>query len=690
MPNLFASDLNKRADSLAVDITKQPLHQTWLIGGRWGSGKSTLLRLLKNSLKAKKLMPIVLSPPQREMDTGPAVLLQIADSLRSYGLANGELEILEKPDAKWSDKLGETLNCLNRAKDVVVLLCEETGKWAVSPTSDDAFSLYSNQHTQDVLAAIHEGVACRRVFTAPSARSNDDHRTHFLPRDTHPSRLLDDDEPWGAMAPVAHKLHARLGSTLGVATPLEIRLLVALAEITSVTEAAAYFYSQWLDCRAITQRLALEIATRQHYGKFRTLWAQLALCRELVDPELLNVLDVESLEPHEQTLLYHGLLHPRDECYELNHVLRFQETVVSWLDSEDRIATHRKLAGYYAAKLVKSKSASRSDLELELEGYHHVSRAPSEETVGTFRAMFVDQLNKLGRTYSKEFRNYEAAAAVFREAIRRDDQNDYAHHYLAYNIDWMANDPASAETEYRRAIELNPQHPWWWSRWINFLITVGRSREAREQWTQAVEALNLTTGDGPEIVYHSLHLWVARLLVHRAQLDFAEAVLSETPASIRETDLRFRAIVDLLAALREAERIRSVFPLSVPYRDRWKGPHLEFPREIDEEGNLVQWFPAQIDDVDEETVYLVMAKRDPEAGKEEYAHVEIPREIFDAASLDEDSSQIRSGRFIELAFYGVREILRIRVHPDTPWQPPGMPPLDPDPRRYLRKAGLES
>ena len=685
MTNLFAADLSKRAESLAADINRQSVPQTWLIGGSWGSGKSTLLRSLKPRLIEQGLKPIVVSPPHRDMDTGPAALLQIADSLRAYGLVNGELGLLEDPEVQWSTKLQATLNCINSEHCDVVLLCEEPGKWTVPPTADDAFSPYSNQHISEVVAAIHDRLHCRRVFTNPPGRTSESHRRYDLPHDTHPSWLLDDGGPWGEMAPVAHELHARLGATLGVATPLEIRLLVALAEISSVTEVAGYYSSQWPDCQSISRRLASRIATNQNYARLRTLWAQLALCRELVDQELLNWLDVGSLEPHERTLLYSGLLYPRDNGYELNHVLRFQETVASWLDSEGRIATHRKLAAYYAAKLEKSKSASLSCLELELEGYHHVCLAPNVDTVNKFRALFVDQLNKLGRTYSKDLRNYATAADVFREAIRWDDQNDYAHHYLGYNVDWLANDPTLAESEYRRATQLNPQHPWWWSRWINFLITVGRAREAREQWTRAVDALNLTSGDGPATVYHSLHLWVVRLLVHRAQLDFAETVLSETPALVRETDTRFRAIRDLLAALREAERARSVFPLTVPFNEWWTDkPHLDFPQKQD----IVKWFPAQVDAVDDETVHLVMGKRADDGQRAECALVELPRSKFDAASLDEPYEVLEPGRFLELAFYGAEETLSIRSHPDLPWQSPDLPPIDPDPRRYLRKRWI--
>ena len=188
------------------------------------------------------------------MDTGPAALLQIADSLRAYGLANGELGLLEDPDVKWSNKLQATVSCMNRVKEDVVFLCEEPGKWTAPPTADDAFSPYSNQHIQEVLAAIHDGLHCRRVFTATSRQRNDGYRSYFLPRGTHPSWLLDDSELWGAdVRASCHELHARLGATLGVATPLEIRLLVALAEISSVTEVAAYYSSQWPNCQAISR-----------------------------------------------------------------------------------------------------------------------------------------------------------------------------------------------------------------------------------------------------------------------------------------------------------------------------------------------------------------------------------------------------------------------------------------------------
>jgi tetratricopeptide (TPR) repeat protein len=679
----FIEDLNHRADELAEMVVRQRVGQTFVIGGRWGSGKSSLLQALKPRLADQGLFPVVVAPPPRDMDTGAVALVQIGESLQQHALLNGELATLENPQRRWPEKLSATLGWVEQNKGAVVLLCEEVDKWTVPPTADESFSPYSNRHVQDVVDAIHGRVHCRRVLTSSSAQTANGYYRYDLPKDTHPSWLLEAADTWGSdLEPLARELHKRLGANLGVATPLEIRLLVALAAVTSVREVAVYYSTQWPECHALVRQLASRMETRSEFSRLRTLWSQLARCRESMEQELLDSLGARSLQPQEQAVLYHGLLYQRENRYELNRVLRLNDSVISWLSREQRVETHRQLAEYYAAKIESNGPAYRGR---QLEAFHHASQAGDPDTLQRFHALFPAQLNKLGRTLSKEARNFAAAADVFRLAIQWDDQNDYAHHYLAYNVDWLANDPGLAEAEYRRALEVNPEHPWWWSRWINFLITLGRAREARVEWARAVDALNLTGGEGPETVYQSLHLSVARLLIHRAQLDFADTVLNETPASLRKNDLRFGALENLLAALREAERARSVFPLTVPFNEWWTDkPHLDFSQKQ----SIVKWFPAQVDAVDGDTIRLVMGKRAADGQRAEYAHVDLPRSKFDAASLDEPSGELEPGRFLELAFYGAEETLKIRSHPDLPWQSPDLPPIDPDPRRYLRKAGI--
>jgi tetratricopeptide (TPR) repeat protein len=510
----FVDNINHRANELADTIVHQDVERTFVIGGRWGSGKTSLLRALVPRLADRGLFPVVVSPPPRDMDTGAAALVQIGEALQQHGFLNGELAMLEDPQRRWSEKLSATLGWVEHNKQDVVLLCEEADKWTVPPTADESFSPYSNRHVQEVVDAIHVRLHCRRVLTSSSPQAAKSDRRYDLRWDTNPSWLLEATDTWGSdLEPLAHELHSRLGANLAVATPLEIRLLVTLAAVTSVPEVAV-FYSQWPDCHTIVRKLATSMGARKEFSRLRTFWSQLALCRETMEQEMLDFLGAGRLEPQEQAVLYYGLLFRQEGRYELNHVLRFHDSVISWLSPEQRITTHRRLSEYYASKIGSNGAAYRCR---QLEAFHHASQVGEPDTLKRFRPLFVDQLNKLGRTLSKEARNFAAAAEVFRLAIQWDDHNDYAHHYLAYNVDWLANDPGLAETEYRRALEVNPEHPWWWSRWINFLITLGRAREAREEWARAVDVLRLVGGEGPETVYQSLHLSVARLLIHRAQ-----------------------------------------------------------------------------------------------------------------------------------------------------------------------------
>jgi hypothetical protein len=222
------------------------------------------------------------------------------------------------------------------------------------------------------------------------------------------------------------------------------------------------------------------------------------------------------------------------------------------------------------------------------------------------------------------------------------------------------------------------------------LITIGRGAEARSAWIEACDALSLQEGPGSTSAYESLHLWVARLLLHRAQLDFAEQVLNATPKEVRTQHLGFRALDQLLTALREAERGRGVFPLSISPRDWWrKSPHLDFPPHVSGQ-ELRQWNPARVDGVENGTVQLVVGKPPAaEGGNATYGRIALSLDQVRDAMRDVGPEALSEGRFLELAFYGEAGILRIRSHPDSAWRDPDLPPfVPPDPRRYLRKAGL--
>ena len=250
-------DLNHRADDLSDMIVgkefDRKIDRPFVIGGRWGSGRSSLMQALKPRLADLGLLPVLVSPPPRDMDTGAAALLQIGEALQQQGLIDGELAKLEDPQRRWHEKLATTLDWVDQNKQDLVLLCEEVDKWTVPPTADESFSPYSNRHVQELANAIHQRIHCRRVLTSSLAPTSNEYHRYDLPRDSHPSWLLLSTDTWGTdLGPLAHELYSRLGATLSVASPLDIRLLVALAAVTAVAEVAV-FYSQWPDCHAIVR-----------------------------------------------------------------------------------------------------------------------------------------------------------------------------------------------------------------------------------------------------------------------------------------------------------------------------------------------------------------------------------------------------------------------------------------------------
>src|SRR5690606_4074472 len=131
----------------------------------------------------------------------------------------------------------------------------------------------------------------------------------------------------------------------------------------------------------------------------------------------------------------------------------------------------------------------------EMEAFHHASKSGDQALCDELRVFFVVQLDALGRRLSIRARReqrrelYGAAATIFERALELDPGDDYAHHYLAFNLDVEGKDAQRVEEHYRQAVELQSNIVYWWSRYVTFLITRGRMAEARRAWDDALDAL---------------------------------------------------------------------------------------------------------------------------------------------------------------------------------------------------------
>ena len=87
-----------------------------------------------------------------------------------------------------------------------------------------------------------------------------------------------------------------------------------------------------------------------------------------------------------------------------------------------------------------------------------------------------------GRYLSQELRDYSAAAHVYQKCVEKFPEDDYAWHYLGFNLDRAGAPTEPVVKAYRKAVELNPEHPWWNSRLVIRLIASEQSTEAQSEW----------------------------------------------------------------------------------------------------------------------------------------------------------------------------------------------------------------
>jgi hypothetical protein len=98
---------------------------------------------------------------------------------------------------------------------------------------------------------------------------------------------------------------------------------------------------------------------------------------------------------------------------------------------------------------------------------------------------------------------------------------------------------------------------------------------------------------------------------------------------------------------------------------------------------LFKWLPGRIEGIDESVICIKVAERHGEEAN--YYDLDLPIDLFDIYTRDENSSQITAGRFIEFCYYGsLKNDPEIHVHRER-LEDKDLPPLFPNPQRYILK-----
>ena len=665
MSSLELHNVEDAVDQIERGIAQADRHtSTWSVLGEPTSGKSAVLEQVHQRLETRgRVRSIVVSPPPRAYDAGHAALLDLAEGL---SLSPHALGTVRDPHATWQAKVRAVRAALMKAGKIV-LLVDEPAVW--SPRKETYFRAF----VSDMWDLIFNTSNTVVVTAGPTPSRGPGHRAIHLDPASEPESVLAAIDA-SVLSRAKAVVQARFGAELASISPLQIRLLVAIA---AINESAL----QRLEPSLIEHRNGLvdtlaSLVDADH-PRLRDLWLRAAALREPFEDDLLGLIGIRELNELESAIAKQCLLFRRRERLVLHESLR---TVTGAID-HDEAAVHRLLAAYYRHRFDDPEAGESARLRDSLEAFHHASSAGVVE-LDNYRPFFVDQLNILGYRLSVEQHERERAADVFRIALEWDSRNAYAAHYRAYNLDLLATDsgqavdPAEVELLYRQAAEEQPRHPWFRSRLITFLIAEARIDEAWAEWLSATEAIGR---DASESVYFGMHLHVARTFLYRGELDHAESILRSLPAEIARDD-HFAAISERLGALREARDHGSHVPAPYLTRGWWRRPKLL------DEGDLARWLAVRVARVDGDELEFDVADITP-GERPVYGALEIPLKTLATWWRGPgDVSTVQAGEFLEIGFYGTdpeARVLAVR-HPPTRW--PDLARSNEDPDRYLRAA----
>ncbi len=641
MSGLPIPELDEKAEKLTAQ-TLECSEGTWLITGAQSVGKSSLLRRIAATARREGLRPVLLAPPHQSLDSAAVGLTQLASQLANGLPCRTTVEnLITSQDVPRAEKQKQVADWLKQSSENILLLCEEPHLWSVRETDGDRF----NDGVEILLRLLLDTPGLRRVVTGnlPGPRQPD--RQLVLKARFEAESWLTTGAVWGRLlAEAAARVNDNFQVELVGFTPLEIRLLVALSAMDALPRRRPLVPRR----RELAELVWTELGNKG-LANLRRLWSQLSTTRGSIDEALLLALRAPQPDTLDGELLRRCLLFEQGPGFVFHGILKLvAQTGASALED-----THTELANYYSERFESDlKGAGPVDLYEhlgnEVEAFYHFALSGQVDT--SARAYFAEQLSVLGRYLSFERKDYRAAARVFERVIDWEPTDDYAHHYLAFNLDMQARQPRRVEFHYHRAIELRPDHCWWWSRWLRFLVTRGRTEEAEQAWKDAQDELYLPSPYAPDELYKDLHGDLAALLLYRNQLDFARQVLQDVPPALFDRDSFLSACRRRLNELEEVEAGRSVVPLPYLTREWWREGPYRLPEQLGKGFVLKRWYAARLESANPSVVTLRLAAVSCESPERpEIQLADIDADTF--ASWQLGGSPPLAGDYLEVGIY---------------------------------------
>lgn len=605
-----------------------------MVTGAPGTGKTLLVGELAERAERARLPWIRISPSSGDLD-GPAnALAQAAAGMRERGV-NGVCDPIFDPKASFSDKLDAFRRGLRALPDAAIFL-DMPGSWS-RPSRNQAdggtFSLWGHRIARELYA---ERNGHRVVFAGSRSVAGLDMQTQQLRRDGGHELLATLD--WGSFHDAAEELRGSISEQhLRKLTPLELRVAVALQAL----EVPIRLIQD--GCRAGWPELRHRLQTRvQHRAWLAEAFFVLSQVRISVRASLLEQLLERCTgedEPRSRALLRDVLLMPSSPSSFVFHT-RLQEVdprVEKQRAHELAHGSHVSLAEAWDS--IASRG-SWSGVIAWWESLHHWAEAGAQERLEDVPD--ISMWTTLGRRRSLQG-DYEAAVLAFERALALQPDDSYSHEYLAYNLDRCDKRIIEAERSFRRAVELDGENPWWNRRLIEALQRRGKLDEAWDTWLDTLNRVE-DAADPSEWLQEHLHSGVCQGFLERGQNERAAAVVEAVPKNNRIPELE-----DLWSRIRhrlEAEQLdAAVFPESVEFEGRWRGPRLGAYSEPE------SWYPGRIIALDLDEVELELAEPPQGESTPQIFGLSMSRADFFAQAELPSHARLVLDLFVELHVY---------------------------------------
>jgi tetratricopeptide (TPR) repeat protein len=629
------------------------------IVGPEGSGKSTAIDLLRSRLDARGTKVVHVAFPQRGDDAAMVGLASLATQVAKPG--DHTLSELCDPGVPWARKLKSVVDGLSGTG--ATLLLEDPFTRERFNSTPSVFSLRATA-LSDALLALPD------TKTVVAARVSSMSTQFEVQARSNPSDVLLPVKWHGQLADAARQLARQDLGALARYSPLELRL--AAGAIWRGTGANELVARRWEP-----RELLMAVLAGDDSADLRAVVARLALCRTPFDQGLLAKMGVDQLSAGARELLEQAILISTKQGQVLHDVIGRRARQSEWLDSPQKRDAHGLLAGWHRGQFAKATAAQKVEAAVrnEMEAVHHFTEAGDAHGLLTVTVYFSEQLDALGKSLSMSKR-YAEAVTAYERALAYDANDAYAHHYVAWNLDILAEDTERVLTEYTEARRLQDDHVWYHGRRICFLVTIGRLNEARDAWAEALVALQGEERDA--YVAAELHRPIAQLLLHRGQLEFAATVLDDVSSYAAENDW-VRSLRKLLEDMRDADAHRLVFPPNVDDQDKWEGPHLL--REAEDAREVASWTPGRIVSATEEGIRVRLAERTGALVRFRFRDIS-----HDALNkMTHYPLSLPVGTFIEILLMKTGSELLLSW-PRGKRRAPGLAEIFPPPDRYIRRA----